>query len=366
MNLYGRNLSRAELEARIGSLAQVGGISEFRYSGGRSDGVRGIRVDTGHLCVELVVDRALDIARATLDGVPFAWRSGNDIASPAYYSDRGDEWLRSFFGGWLTTCGLASFGPPGRDRWGEYGLHGRIDNTPASEIGTRTWWEGDRCMFEVRATFHESKALSASLTLVRRWRTELGSTTMHLEDRVLNEGSARAPHMLLYHCNAGFPLVGPAARVHVSQTRVEARDAQAQAGLDVWNRGAEPHAGFAEQVFIHAPLACADGKARAAISDLRAFGGDGLGFEVAYELESLPALFTWRKLDRVDYVMSVEPANTPAIQGREYAAVRGVLPFLEPGEERVYRVELTALSGEALHASIATIASANAAAADQR
>jgi hypothetical protein len=62
----------------------------------------------------------------------------------------------------------------------------------------------------------------------------------------------------------------------------------------------------------------------------------------------------------------VEPANTPAIQGREHAAVRGVLPFLDPGEERVYRLELTALSGEDLHARIAAIASANAAAADQR
>jgi hypothetical protein len=366
VDLYGRMLSRAELERRIGCLAQVGGITEYRYSGGRSEGARGIRIDTGRLCVELVVDRALDVARATLDGVPFVWRSANDIASPAYYDARGDEWLRSFFGGWLTTCGLANFGPAGRDRWGEYGLHGRIDNVPASDVCAHTRWEGDRCIFDVRATLRESKALNASLILYRRWWTELGSVTMHLEDRVVNEGSVRAPHMILYHCNAGFPLVGPSARVHVSHVSVEPRDAQAQAGLEAWDRGAEPQDGFAEQVFIHAPLACADGHARAAIVNRHVGDDRGLGFEVMYDPTSLPALFTWRKLDRGDYVMSLEPANTRAIQGREYAAARGLLPFLEPGEERVYRLDLTALCGDALHASIATIASANATVADHR
>lgn len=364
--LYGRHLSRAQLESRIGSLAQVGGITEFRYAGGRADGVRGIRIDTGRLCVDIVVDRALDIARATLDGVPFVWRSANDIASPAYYDDGGDEWLRSFFGGWLTTCGLANFGPAGHDQWGKYGLHGRINNVPASDISVETHWEDDRCIFEVRATLHESKALNANLILSRRWWTELGGVTMHLEDRVINAGSVRAPHMMLYHCNAGFPLVGPAARVHVSHVAVAPRDAQAHAGLDVWNRGAEPQAGFAEQVFVHVPLACADGKARAAIVDSHACEDRGLGFELAYDPASLPALFTWRKLDHADYVMSVEPANTRAIQGRAYAAAQGVLPFLEPGEERRYRLDFTALSGAALHASVAAIASANATSADHR
>ncbi len=47
--------------------------------------------------------------------------------------------------------------------------------------------------------------------------------------------------------------------------------------------------------------------------------GAGLGFEIAFDPNALPALFTWRKLDFGDYVMSVEPANTAAIQGREYA-----------------------------------------------
>lgn len=64
--------------------------------------------------------------------------------------------------------------------------------------------------------------------------------------------------------------------------------------------------------------------------------------------------------------MSVEPANTRAIQGREYAVTHGCLPFLEVGEERTYRLDFTALTGDALTASAATIASANATIPDHR
>ncbi|MHB1550716.1 MAG: aldose 1-epimerase family protein [Vulcanimicrobiaceae bacterium] len=358
--LYGRFLSREALQARIGSLAQVGGITEFAYGTGRERGVRGVRVDTGRLCVDIVADRSLDIARAVFDGTPFVWRSANDIAAPAYYEPSGDEWLRSFFGGWLTTCGLSNFGPPGKDRWGTFGQHGRIGNIPAGDLATQTRWEGDRCIFEVSGTMRETKALGTNLVLRRRWWTELGSATLHLEDRVVNEGSSRAPHMILYHCNAGFPLLGPATRVRVSHEGVVARDAQAQAGIAQWDRGGEPQAGFAEQVFVHRPRACADGKARAAVVDSEYRGGEGLGFEIAYDPVALPALFTWRKLDCGDYVVSVEPANTPAIEGREYAGARGLLPFLEPREERTYELAFTALSGDALLASVATIANANA------
>src|SRR5579864_4062014 len=99
--IFGQRVTRKELEARVGSLAQVGGLTEFRYVEGRSRGVRTVRLDTGVLSVDIVLDRALDIVHAAYRGTPFAWRSANDIAAPAFYEAAGDEWLRSFFGGWL-------------------------------------------------------------------------------------------------------------------------------------------------------------------------------------------------------------------------------------------------------------------------
>ncbi|MBV8728048.1 MAG: aldose 1-epimerase family protein [Candidatus Eremiobacteraeota bacterium] len=364
--LFGRRLTRNELKARVGSLAQVGGITEFAYESGRARGVRAVRLDTGVLSVEIVIDRALDIAHAAYRGTPFVWRSANDIAAPAFYEAAGDEWLRSFFGGWLTTCGISNFGPPGKDQWGTFGQHGRINNLPADSYSAETRWDGDRCFLEVTGAMRETKALGENLVLYRRWTTELGSSMIQLQDRVVNEGGTRTPHMILYHCNAGFPLLGPQTHVYVSHSKVEPRDAQAKAGLDLWDRGGDPQAGFAEQVFIHMPRACADDKSRAAIVREDLLEGAGLGFEVAFDPNELPALFTWRKLDYRDYVMSVEPANTAAIQGREYAQAHDMLPFLEPGEERTYELVFTALSGDALRASIAAIANANATTAATR
>ena len=364
--IFGQDVTRNELLARVGSLDQVGGITEFAYESGRGRGVRAICVETGLLTVDIVVDRALDIPHAAYRATPFVWRTANDIAAPAFYEAAGNEWLRSFFGGWLTTCGLSNFGPPGSDQWGSFGQHGRINNLPAENFVAETRWEGDRCLFEISGTMRETKALGGKLVMHRRWSTELGSSTLRLEDRVVNEGGTRTPHMILYHCNAGFPLLGPQTRVYVSNTGVEPRDAQAKAGLAAWDRGGEPQAGFAEQVFIHAPRPCSDGMARAAIVREDLFDGAGLGFEIAFDPNALPALFTWRKLDYGDYVMSVEPANSLAIQGREYAQAHGMLPFLEPGEERCYELAFSALSGDALRASIAAIASANATTAAKR
>lgn len=293
LDLYGYRLSREELERRVGSPIQAGGITHFTYEGGRSSSVRGIRLDTGRLCVEIVADRALDIARATLDGIPFIWRTANDIAAPAFYDPNGDEWLRSFSGGWLTTCGLANFGPAGNDNWGSYGLHGRINNIPAEELAAQTHWDGNRSIFEVRGTLRESKAFSAALVLHRRWWIELGSATLHLEDRVVNVGRSRAPPMTLYHWNAGFPLVGASTSVHVSHTSVQPRDEQSRAGLASGTKAANRSSDSPNRSsFMRRRLAPTE-EPRAAIIDPTAADGRGLGFEIAYDPRSLPALFTW-------------------------------------------------------------------------
>ncbi len=45
------------------------------------------------------------------------------------------------------------------------------------------------------------------------------------------------------------------------------------------------------------------------------------------------------------YVMSMEPANCPTIEGREAALNRGTLPFLEPGETREYKLSFEVRTG---------------------
>lgn len=344
-HLFGRQYSRTELERRVGTLGQIAGITPVVLSQGRSRGVRAFHVATASgLAFTAVADRALDVAAASYEGIALSWLSRNGIVSPAYYEPQGNGFLRSFFGGLFTTCGLTNFGPPGTDRWGTFGLHGRIDGTPAESVVHETRWDGDECTLEIRGVVRQTRVFGEDLRLDRCLRTTIGGQHLEVHDTVTNEGGTRVPHMILYHCNGGFPLLGDASELHLSQSSMRPRDDEARKGSDDWNHGGKPDADFAEQVFIHHPVACADGRASAILHNANLRDDRGLALAIRFDPAQLPALFTWRMLGYGTYVMGIEPANCPTIEGRVKAEELGTLPFLEPGESRRYDLEFRVLT----------------------
>lgn len=338
--IFERRYERRALETRVGDLHQLGGITSIVYDDGRARGTRGFLLRTGGgLEVEIAADRALDVLSATYRGIPLTWRGPGGLAHPAYSEPGTEAFERDFFGGLMTTCGLQAFGPAGSDEDGSWQQHGYVNHAPAEAISQSTRWEGESCIFEITGTVREACMLGASLRLERTWRATLGETTLRLYDRVINEGGKRTPHMLLYHCNIGFPLLDDETELSVSHRAIRPRDDEARAGLAEWNRGGPPQSDFKEQVFIHEPRVCDDGWARATVSNVRLDGGRGVALSVGYRPNQLPALMTWRMLGAKTYVMAVEPANCPTIEGRITARERGALPFLEPGETREYELE---------------------------
>ena len=345
--LYGRSYTRAELTARCGRLEALAGIAPAERGGGRGRGVRELAVRTGGgFSFVSIADRALDVALAHFEDTPLCWSSCNEIASPAFYEPEGNGFLRTFVGGLFTTCGLANFGPPGSDAWGSFGLHGRIDATPAERLCYATvWLDDETCVLEINGTLRETSVFGDNFRLERRLRALVGGNRLEVHDVVTNEAGTRRPHMLLYHCNGGFPILDRDARLFVSHASVRPRDAEAERGLAVWDRGAEPQPGFAEQVFVHEATACSDGRAAAALWNPTLREGRGLGLGIRFDLAQLPGFFTWRMLGYGTYVMAMEPANCGTIEGRVEAAKRGTLPFLEPGESRTYDLEFDVLTG---------------------
>jgi len=343
--LFGRHYTRADLERRVGQLDQIAGITPVELVDGRSRGVRAFDVTTGSgFAFTAIADRALDVAAASYEGIALCWRSRNGIASPTYYEQQGDDFLRLFFGGLFTTCGLTNFGPAGSDQWGSFGLHGRIDATPAENVVHEVRWDGDECILEVRGTVRQTRVFGEDLVLQRCLRTSVGGSHLEVHDTVTNEGGKLVPHMILYHCNGGFPLLGDASELHVSQSSMRPRDSEARMGLGAWNRGGKPASGFAEQVFIHEAIACADGRAAVLLHNATLREDRGLALAIRFDPAQLPALFTWRMLGYGTYVMGMEPANCPTIEGRVKAGELGTLPFLEPGESRRYDLEFRILS----------------------
>lgn len=348
MQLFGMQLTRPQVESSTGRLDQVGGILPCTFDEGRARGTRALRFTTGTgFTVTSIADRSLDLAHAEYQGVPLCWRSPNGDAAPSYYDPSDDHWLRMFFGGLMTTCGLTNFGPAGQDRYGTFGLHGRIDCLPAENVNVFQSWEGDDYVLQAEGTIRQTRVFGENLRLHRRLSTRLGSSSLHVHDTVTNEGYSRTPHMILYHCNGGFPILSEGAQLHVSHRTMRARDAEAEKGIDVWNTVTSPQPDFAEQVFIHTPVACADGRAAVALVNRKLHHGAGLGISIHFDPQQLPALMQWRMLGEGTYVMGIEPANCPTIEGRVEAEKRGTLPFLEPGETRQYELEFRVLDGRA-------------------
>ncbi len=335
MSFNGEPLQVAELRHRAANLSRLAGITHITIAGARGIGVRALELRNGSgLSATIVADRALDALELNFRGIPLTWLGPGALASPQSCPATLEDFERSFFGGLVTTCGLTAFGPPGSDAWGSWPQHGRVNFLPAELLETCVTWNEAKPEIRVAGTIREARMFGENMRFERTWTMPIGGSELVLHDRVTNDGGRTEPHMLLYHCNAGYPLVDRDTVWSVSHVDVVARDDEAEKAIDVWERGGPPDAGFKEQVFVHRPLADQDGWAHATATNPALLGG--LSLRVAYRPEQLPALFTWRMLSYGTYVMAAEPANCQTIAGRVQAYNDGTLPLLEPGETRNY------------------------------
>jgi hypothetical protein len=318
-----------DLPRWVGQLGQVARIDCFTEDQGSARGARRLRLVTGGgLEVELHPDRALDIGQATYRGIPVAWLSAPGITSPAAFDGRGTGWLRTFGGGLLATCGLDTFGPPSVHRGVHYGLHGRIGAQPA-RLRRAEVIDG---ALTVVAETRQAAVLGENLVLRRTVTAEVGGNRVRIADTVTNEGWTDAGHMLLYHCNLGWPLISDAATLVVPSADVRPRDADAAAALPEWARLGPPTPGFREQVYCHTGFGA---DAVIVVDNPRA----GLRLELRFGVRTLPALVQWKMNGEGQYVLGLEPANVGFLSGRAPAAESGCLPVLPARSSIDYWIE---------------------------
>ena len=115
-NLYGRQYTRKELLERVGDISQVARVKPYRLAEGFEDGLLAVDVTTGSgLDFTVLPGRGMDISSAHYNGRSMAWRSATTDQHPAYFDGHEREWLRSFYGGLVVTCGL-TWKEPGQTR----------------------------------------------------------------------------------------------------------------------------------------------------------------------------------------------------------------------------------------------------------
>jgi len=334
-DLWAHTYSKDQLLAFTSSMASIAGLRPFVFEQGRTRGMRGIDGWTGSgLRFTLLPDHALDIGPVWFNDKPISWNHPA-LASPVYYEPKGAGWLRTFGGGLLTSCGLTHFGAPDSFNGQDYGLHGRIANTPADNLRIWQEWRDEAFCLIVEGEMRQTVLFGDNLILQRRIESQLGSKSLTIKDQVINNGSQPVPHALLYHCNLGFPLLAPESRLIIEDIDIQPRDSDAVSGLVNYDRFEMPVTGYKEQVFFHTPKVDPSGYATASLinPDLN------LGIQLRWQAKNMPILTQWKMMGKGEYVCGLEPA-THAMAPRETLSKRGLPAPLEPGEDIQYELQL--------------------------
>ena len=324
---------------KISHHAQIGGIETATLDNGAGRGVRVAWINTGTgLRYKVVLDRAMDIAEAFYNQHSLAWISHAGITPPQPFTDRGLQWLRTFGGGLLVTCGLSHVGGPEEDAYGQRGLHGGISNIPAEiESIIQPDPMTGKLDFSITGLLRETTVFGPSLELRRTISGTLGQATIRVHDEVTNRANTPAPHMLLYHLNFGWPLVDEGTKL-LWEGSWQAREGGINA--DTFNdendfktcpAPLESHNGTGEAVAIIDPVANDTGHCRSGLHNEKL----GLMVSVAFQKAQLPWLINWQHWGRGEYVTGIEPSTHPLI-GQAQARENKTLIFIEPGTSKMY------------------------------
>lgn len=340
--LYGKNLNRKQLEKYTGAPWQAGGVRKMRFVEGPEDGTEVIQFETGTgLYFNVLPSRGLDIASTKYCGASISFDIPAGEAHPAYFDPRGVQWLKTFFGGLVTTCGMTWTGAPNTDQGEELGLHGRFSHLAARHVRIGDEWNGNRRRLWAAGEIRESILFGANILCRRTISTEVGSNTIVIEDRIRNEGFTQQPHQYLYHINIGHPVMDENTELLI-RSKLTPRDETAQDGIENYNRFEKPVAGYKEKVYYHEIKADPKGFAHVALVNEPFNNGQGLGVHIRYRRRELHRFTQWKNIGMGEYVCGLEPCNC-SVEGRAKDRGDGSLLYLKPGEEKHYFVEINIL-----------------------
>jgi hypothetical protein len=332
---------------KVSNVAQIGGIETSILDNGLGKGVRIAWFNTGSgLRFKVVIDRAMDIADAFYNQYSLSWLNHAGTTYPQPFSDKGVDWLRTFGGGLVNTCGLSHVGGPENDAYGQRGLHGLISNIPA-EIESIIQPDPSRGKFDMSITgiMKESKIFGPSLELRRTISATLGKSSIRIHDEIINRGNTKAPHMLLYHCNFGWPMADEGSQL-LWKGPMFKKDAKGNLSpftpppeFTVCPPVLESHSGIGEDVAMIDIAENVDGISVCGINNPKI----GIAVAMKFPKKQLPWLTNWHHYGKGEYVTGIEPGTHPPI-GQSKTREENTLIFIEPGETKNYALEIEVLS----------------------
>lgn len=340
--------SRESCVSYYGDMSQLARLRRGMLLDGKGAGVETVDVDTGGgLCYTVLPGRGMDVAWTSYGGMPISYLSKAGVSAPAYHDPRDMQWLKSFFAGLITTCGLSNAGPPCRDELpvlGEipYGLHGDISNTAADNVCTREEWLPDGSYrLWVSGRMREGRLHGEHLQLRREITSYLGEKKLRVHDVFSNQGDTPQPLTFFYHINIGHPVLDPQARFLAPSLSIQPASQEARMHMDTWDRFDPPTAGYLERQYYHTLAADAQGGTLAALVN----DGLELGVCLRFNARQLPCFSQWKVCRRGEYVLAFEPGNCYP-WGRERLRRENLLETLEPMQERTVDFTIEIMDGQ--------------------
>ena len=296
----------AAMAARIGSEEQVCSARRVQVMDGRGRGARLIYAANGALNFVLSESNALDILRLWHRGTNIGFVSKNGL----YTGDA--DFPGAFPAGMLYTCGLDAIGGVAG-----HPVHGRLHSIPAEIRELRADASGIRIVGEIRDT----ALFGRNLAMTRTIETAANSGEIRIVDRVENRAFREEKYCLLYHVNAGWPLVDAGAEISGDFAESHPRTPWAEREMATMLKVEPPVDNMEETCYFHlvrdgrmALENRALGKRLAVASDLRRF-------------------VEWKSRASGDYVIGLEPCTSWLDDRLEYRT-------LAPGASAEHRLSI--------------------------
>lgn len=345
------------MQKHIGDMSQIAGLKRYVFTEGKAKGIDAIDVKTGSgLSFTVLPGRGMDIAWAEYKGISFGYISKTGIVSPLYYESKNLEWLRTFFAGLLTTCGLLNVGPSSEEEHPvlgnrHFGLHGRISNMAAEQVSAVESWDGGDFKMTISGRMREAMLHGENLVLKRTITSSLGAKSFLIQDIIENESLNDQPIMILYHINVGYPVIDENSFFACNSKTITPANKRSIDTKELYQQMQTPVKNEPEHLFFHDVKTDAAGKAYCAIiNPLLEFG-----VFIKYDKAQLPYFSQWKMMAEAEYVLGMEPGNCNPV-GRASVKKNNTLECLKAGAKKEIQFEIGILdTKEAINEFLKTL-----------
>jgi len=329
-------------------------VHKYVLHGGKQEGVEVIDVDNGKLTFKVVPTRGMSVQQVVMGDVRLGWDSPvKGLVNPKYINlntRNGLGWLEGF-NEWMVRGGLEFFGGPGADEFIDntghkakmnLTLHGRIGNTPASQVEVIIE-RRPPYRIRVRGRVDEACLHGPKLEIWTEISTVPGSNSFRISDSINNRSAIEQEFGILYHSNYGPPLMEKGARFVAPVRQVTPINEHAALDVSTYDLYRAPMPGFAEQVYCL--RLWADKNDRTMVM-LRNAAGDK-AISIAFSVKQLPFFTLWKNPVAYEdgYVTGLEP-GTGFPRNRSVERKFGRVPKLTPHQCRRFRIDFTIHAGK--------------------